>query len=395
MTPSPTPPTPEVPGSERDAAATRNGGLPAPGSLRVVILSDAMPSRNGVGTYYEDLADHLRDRVREVTLISPPADTEGEFSGLTMAMPGDPTQRLYFPGPFRLWRKVKKLDPHVVISATPGGFGFLGLAYSALLRSAFCVGYHTEYSELAQLYWENAFGRAYKGILAVWDQMMFRFGSVILVTNEDLLEAARAGGANDARIMGTPVQKKFLEMPLKGLPERLGTVSYVGRLAPEKRLDQVKEAAERMPDLRFRIAGDGPLRDQVQRWAGEQRNLDYLGWVSRGEVMEILDATDLLVLPSRFETFGTAAFEAMIRRRLALVSPNCGITRWPELEGGLFVAGEGEPLHRAIQRLRALDPTVRRNVAEKGAEAARRLSLRTVEEWEDVLCHAVAEKRYV
>ena len=362
--------------------------------LRVVILSDAIPARNGVATYYEDLADHLQDRVERVDLLCPPADSGEPFTGWTMAMPGDPTQKLYFPSPGKLWRRVKGMEPHVIIAATPGGFGILGLAYAALLRTAFCVGYHTEYSELAQLYWENAFGRAYKGILALWDRMMFRFGSKVLVTNESLLEAARAAGGDNARIMGTPIQKSFLNKPLEALPQEPGTVGYVGRLAPEKELRQVREAAERHPDLHFRIAGDGPLREEVLGWARDHENLEYTGWITREEVIGVLDRTDVLVLPSRFETFGTAAFEAMVRRRLALVSPNCGITRWPELEGGLFVTHEGEPLHRALHRLRSLPAEDRYRMAETGRRTGRELSLRTIDDWEEVLVAAVAEKRF-
>ncbi len=368
--------------------------LPDPHTLRVVILSDAVSSRNGVGTYYDDLAHHLEGRVGEVTLLSPPGEEEGEFRGWTMAMPGDPTQKLFFPSPIWLGQVVKKLQPNVIIAATPGGYGMLGLAMAASLRTAFCVGYHTEYSELAGLYWQETLGKYYNALLALWDRLMFRFGSVVLVTNENLLYQALARGAKEALIMGTPIQVEFLETPVTPHPREIRTVTFTGRLAPEKELGQVFEASKRFPDLRFRIAGDGILRPEVEARAQAQENLEYAGWISRDRVLSLLDDTDLLVLPSRFETFGTVAFEAMVRGRMTLVSPNCGIARWPELEEGLFLMREGECLTDSLERLLAMDPDTRTAVAERGFRASREMGWRTVDDWVATLQRAVAGKRF-
>jgi glycosyltransferase involved in cell wall biosynthesis len=371
-----------------------SGGLPAPEALRVVILSDAVSSRNGVGTYYDDLAHHLESRVGQVTLLAPPAKGTGSFRGLTMPMPGDPTQKLYWPSPLWLGRKIKELDPHVIVAATPGGYGMLGLAMAAALRTAFCVGYHTEYSELAGLYWKESYGRFYNGLLAQWDRLMFRFGPVVLVTNESLLHQALNLGAKEARIVGTPIQVDFLETPVKPHPREIRTVTFTGRLAPEKELGQVMEASEAFPDLLFRIAGDGILRSEVEARAANQPNLEYVGWITRDRVLDLLDRTDLLVLPSRFETFGTVAFEAMVRGRLALVSHNCGIARWPELERGLLVMNEEEDLIGAMRRLLALKQDDRVAVAERGLEASREMSWRTVDDWVGTLQRAVVGKRF-
>jgi glycosyltransferase involved in cell wall biosynthesis len=361
----------------------------------VVLLSDATPGRNGVGTYYDDLADHLRERLGGVILLTPPLDPAEAFEGWITGMPGDPTQKIYFPSPRMFWRRVRAFDPHVIISGTPGGFGMLGLLMAALLRTAFAVGYHTEYAELAGLYWKGRFGTAYKGIMALWDQMMFRFGSTVLVTNETLRDMALAWGARSSRIVGTPTHKSFLDRPLAPLPEEIGTVTYVGRLAPEKELGEVRRAAAAYPSLRFRIAGDGLLRPQVESWAAELANLEYVGWLPRDQVLDLLDRTDLLVLPSRFETFGTAAFEALVRRRLVLVSASCGIVQFPELSPGLFRIEQGEDLAGAVGRLRALGPDARRRVAEEGARAARLSAARTVDDWVEVLASMVLEKRFL
>lgn len=368
--------------------------LPDARELRVVILSDAIVSRNGVGTYYEDLAQHLADRVEAVTLLAPSADEKAEFRGFAFPMPGDPTQKLYWPSPIWLGQVIRNLDPHVIISATPGGYGMLGLAMAAYLKTAFCVGYHTEYSELAGLYWSRTSGKVYNALLALWDSLMFRFGSLVMVTNEALRERALSLGAVEAHIVGTPVQDAFLARPHPPPPREVRTVTFIGRLAPEKELGQVLESADAFPHLSFRVAGDGPLRGDVEEWSRSRPNLDYVGWVPRSRVLELLDDTDLLVLPSRFETFGTVAFEAMIRGRLALVSRNCGIRRWPDLAPGLLTMEEGEPLRRAMGRILAMEPEALEATARRGMEASRAMSRKTVDDWVALLRRAVAEKRF-
>jgi glycosyltransferase involved in cell wall biosynthesis len=310
-------------------------------------------------------------------------------------MPGDPTQKIYLPSARQVWREVRAVSPDIIIAATPGPFGFLGLVLAALYRTALAVGYHAEYSELVQLYWGSSLGRFSGGVVGLWERLMFRFGSLVLVNNEDLKNTAIRLGAADVRLMGTPIQRSFLDTPPKPLSERLESILFVGRLAAEKNVRQVLHAARDHPHLLFRMIGEGGLRSEVEKQAAESDNLEYLGWVPRHRVLDAMDESDLLVLPSRFETFGTVAFEAMVRRRLALVSQACGIVRWPELARGLFVMGEGESLTEAIRRVEAMEPSERDAVAQRGMLGARRLSHDTIQQWLEILVHTVAEQRFV
>lgn len=360
-------------------------------NLRVVVLSDATPGRNGVGTYYDDLAEHLMGRLGEVRMVSPPRNDRTSGGGLSLAMPGDPTQTLFVPRISGIWREVRALAPHVIISPTPGLYGLLGMTLAARTGAAYCVAYHTEFPKLAELYWGDrpGLGRFARWVAGGIDALMFRRADAVLVYNAELRESVRARGVDEVELMGTPAPPPFLSRPLRPLSGTVETVAYVGRLAPEKRVGQVLEAARRLPDIRFRFAGDGPVREEVEACADRRDNVDVLGWVDRPTVLDVLDHTDLLVLPSRHETFGTAAFEAMARRRPALVSPTCGIVEWPDLVEGLFVMDPGERVVDAVRRIRALGAGARRRVAERGHRAARALSADTVDRWVDVLTGVV------
>jgi hypothetical protein len=62
----------------------------------------------------------------------------------------------------------------------------------------------------------------------------------------------------------------------------------------------------------------------------------------------------VLVLPSKVESFGTVAMEAMVRQRLVLVSEACGITEWASLRQGLTVISSDCGLSQELQNCRKL-----------------------------------------
>jgi glycosyltransferase involved in cell wall biosynthesis len=374
-----------VPLSEADATAVRERAA----GLRVALLSDAIPGRNGVGTYYDDLQANLREHLAEVRLFAPPATFDAEYRGLQMKMPGDATQRLYFPSPGHLRRELRAFDPDVVISATPWLYGVLSIFMARRMKAAVCIGYHTQIDKLVGMYWHRfGLGGLAQRVVAWWDRLLFRFGDVVLVHNESLIAAARGGGARDVALVGTPVPRLFLDTPEPPLPEGVRNVVFVGRLAPEKEIGQILEAAERHPEVDFTLVGEGPLRAEVDAAVARLANLDVTGWVTREEVLARVDAADMLVLPSLYETFGSAAFEAMIRGRPAIVSANCGLRRWDDLAPGVVVMEEGERLAATLDRVRHLPPAEITALAERARSGARTLARRTVDHWLEVLARA-------
>lgn len=367
------------------SAAVRGSGL------RVALFSDAIPRRNGVGTYYDDLVHHLRDRGVEVSVHAPPAGDE-EGGGWKIPLPGDPTQSLHLPAARGIWRRVGSSRPDVILAATPGFFGMLGVAAAVRHRTPLCVAHHTEFSKLAGVYWSRALGALVRRALGWWDRFVMRRGDVVLVHNEALVHEVERAVGRDVRLVGTPAPPVFLDTPPPPTPATVEHVLFVGRLAAEKRIDAIVRAAEELPGLSFRIVGDGPLRGEVEAAAERLPNLSHRGWVERDQVLEEVDACDALVLPSRHETFGSVALEAMLRARCVLVSPTCGIALWPTLAEGLFVMEEDESLADALRRVRRLASDRREEVARAGRVAARRLCDRTVEHWIHVLCEVAGRE---
>ena len=92
----------------------------------------------------------------------------------------------------------------------------------------------------------------------------------------------------------------------------------LGRLVPEKGFDLALRAfslvRERHPDVRLVVAGDGPVRGELEGLAeslGLTKEVEFAGWVAPDRVPDWINRALMLILPSRWqEPFGLVAVEA-------------------------------------------------------------------------------------
>lgn len=361
--------------------------------LRVAVISDAAPGRNGVGAYYQDLLEQLAPDFEQVVLLSPRLENGRWKTGLAFPLPGDRTQKLCIPNPRSLGRALRALNPQVVIVATPGPYGLLGARLASGLKLPVLAGFHTSFEQLTQLYWQGSWrGRLVHSLFARSHRYLFRRSRCVLGNSRAMLALAERMGAPATGLIGTPVSADFALAERTPYSGELKRVLFAGRLAAEKNLDAVLDAARAHPGLQFSLAGDGPLRQSLERAAAELPNVRLLGWLSRGQLRDEVDGHDLLLLPSHFESFGTIALEVMARRRLVLVSSGCGITQWPQLRAGLCVMEEGETAAQALTRLGEQTPVERLACAESAEAAALALNTDCLNHWRALLVHT-AEAR--
>ncbi|MDH3588467.1 MAG: glycosyltransferase [Gammaproteobacteria bacterium] len=369
------------------SGVTRSAAVLPVTELRAAFFSDAAPDRNGVGTYYRDLCEHLQARVERAELFCPEQSDDGWRDPICFPLPGDATQKICIPNPRQLRRRFGALQPQAVVVATPAPYGLIGLRLARKHGARVISGFHTHFEKLTSLYWKDKprTGRLFHWYLENCHRLLFRYSDTVLANSEEMIEIANSIGARNTELMGTTIARPFIDTPVTALRDNIGVVTFAGRLAAEKNLESVIAAAQALPDIQFRIVGTGPQLDLVEEAAARITNLEYAGWVARAQMPEIIDATDMLVLPSRVESFGTIALEAMTRSRTVLVSRECGITQWQDLSPGLFRIAEGEDLAAAIKRVAGLDPALRTLKARRGREAACNLNEWTVNHWLDVL----------
>jgi glycosyltransferase involved in cell wall biosynthesis len=94
-------------------------------------------------------------------------------------------------------------------------------------------------------------------------------------------------------------------------PQDVPLVVALGRLHANKAFDVLLAAVARVPNLHLWLAGEGELRDTLERQAqvlGLAARVRFLGW--RDDTSALLAAADLMVCPSRHEPLGNVVLEA-------------------------------------------------------------------------------------
>lgn len=175
-------------------------------------------------------------------------------------------------------------------------------------------------------------------------------------------------------------------------------VVFLGCLRAYKGLPFLLRALARLKGVRAVIAGEGPLRPELEKLAGELRiaeRVHFAGRVDHEDAVALLHAAAMFVLPShlRSEAFGLCQIEAMACG-LPIISTDLP-TGVPEVnrdgETGLIVPpGDAEALAAAIKKL-IDDPDLRKRLGEGGKQRAREnygaetMSERVAEVYREVL----------
>jgi glycosyltransferase involved in cell wall biosynthesis len=113
----------------------------------------------------------------------------------------------------------------------------------------------------------------------------------------------------DTRFYPRPVEKSSVHPKLKNVGHVL---LYVGRLSDEKGVMELPEilkgVLQKCPDSQMVIAGTGPSEKKLKE---EMPNAVFTGWVDTERLAQLYSVADMLVFPSRFDTFGNSVLEAL------------------------------------------------------------------------------------
>lgn len=86
---------------------------------------------------------------------------------------------------------------------------------------------------------------------------------------------------------------------------------FVGRLSPEKGVLELVRAWQQIPDVPLLLAGDGPLRGQLEQAAKSCHRVELLGQLSPAQTIARMKEARFVIFPSRwYEPFGMGLLEA-------------------------------------------------------------------------------------
>jgi glycogen(starch) synthase len=158
-------------------------------------------------------------------------------------------------------------------------------------------------------------------------------------------------------------------------------VLLVGRLVYEKgfqlALDALPEVIEKVPGVRFLVAGSGTHEQELKAQArrlGLDAHGTFLGWIGDDVLHSLYRISDLCVVPSIYEPFGLVALEAMASGCPCIVADTGGLREvvpLGERVGLRFNGGDAEHLGVMIERLLIDEPLRDRLVAEASEHVLR------------------------
>ena len=204
------------------------------------------------------------------------------------------------------------------------------------------------------------------GLMGKLSRRIWRSMDVIIAVSEDLGRALEEKGVERSRIrvVYNGVREEFKPGSREAARQKLDLpptrfiALFLGILAPVKGVEVLLQAVEKTaaPDLLQVLVGDGPLRAELEQQAREggfESNVHFAGQRPREEIVDWLNAADLLVLPSFSEGRPNVVLEAMACGRPVVASRVGGV---PELvcdgvTGLLLPAGDSAALSAAIRGL--------------------------------------------
>lgn len=288
--------------------------------MKVALVAESfLPHSNGVTNSLLRIIDFLDSRGDEAMIIAPESrGSEGPvrygIASITrlpaMGWPGYGDVRVALSGVGKMSRILEEYDPDVVHLASPLTLGWTAVRAANELDLPSVAVYQTEVPSYAPRY-HMAWG---EGIL--WDRVrsIHQRADLNLVPSTHAMRQLEQLDVPRLRLWQRGVDaERFApsraDAALKQswAPEGHVVVGYVGRLAHEKRVDDLAALAD-APGVHVVIVGDGPVRDELER---ALPHATFTGFLSGDALAKAYASFDIFVHCGDLETFGQTIQEAM------------------------------------------------------------------------------------
>ncbi len=262
--------------------------------MKILLITDAWsPQTNGVVTTLEQVRAGCLALGHEVAVIEP-----GSF--ITVPMPGYREIQLAISA-FSVGRRIREHAPDAVHIATEGPIGLAARRFLMRAGIPFTTSLHTKFPEYvhartgAPVRWGYAFLR--------W---FHRPAQSTLVTTARQRDELASWGLRHLRVWGRGVDTGlFRPLPRPRAAGQPPLLLYVGRIAMEKNLAGFLNLTT--PGRKV-VVGDGPQRAELTRLYPDA---EFVGFCRGEALVRWYAAADVLVFPSRTDTFGLVMLEAL------------------------------------------------------------------------------------
>jgi glycosyltransferase involved in cell wall biosynthesis len=350
--------------------------------MRIALMTETfLPNVNGVVTTLCRLLEHLRERGHEALLFAPDGSPTS-YAGAEvvpmrgMPLPRYPELRLTPPQP-GVTARLRRFRPDIFHLAGLVALGTTGCFAARRVGATLVGAYHTDFPAYSAHYGLGFLRDAAYSYL----RWVHNNCALTLCPSRATLNDLKAHGFRRLRLWGRgvdtvrfhPRHRSEAWRAAIGVQPDERVLLYVGRLAPEKRLDVLAEAVTRLPHTRLVLVGDGPARAPLaQRLHGLP--VHFAGYLHGQDLATAYASADMFVFPSDTETFGQVIQEAMASG-LPVVAARAGGAAdlvQPGVTGALFAPGSAGDLYsEAISLLEQPELRAEMSLASRAAAEAR------------------------
>ena len=289
--------------------------------LRVAYFAGTMrPGHDGVTRVLFRLIDALVETGIESIFFSPiipPAAARQVpmYEVPSVRFPLYKDYRFAIPGHKHFESRLEAFDPDIIHINSPCPLGRAAVRYGRRSGVPVVATYHTHFPSYAKYYKVKAL----ETFSWTYLKNLYNECDRVFVPSEPIRKELRAHGFETTEFLphgvdtGTfnPAHRSDQWRRVNGC-EGKTVLLFAGRLVWEKDLRTLAEAhriiTSRRDDALFVIAGDGPVRPELETMMPGAR---FLGQVGTAALSEAYASSDLFVFPSTTETFGNVTLEAM------------------------------------------------------------------------------------
>ena len=232
-----------------------------------------------------------------------------------MPIPGYSAMHFGFPAARFFLKQWQCSRPDIIYVATEGPLGASAIKTASKLDIPAISGFHTNFHRYSQHYHLGWLEPAILGYL----RRLHNMAGMTLVPTQSLADTLQQQGFQNVEVLQRGVDTKLFN------PERRSSelrhrwdadqntivCIYVGRIAAEKNMQAAVDAVLALSShypIRFVLVGDGPLRKKLQQ---KYPAFIFCGTRLGDDLAMHYASADILLFPSRTETYGNVLTEAM------------------------------------------------------------------------------------
>lgn len=292
---------------------------------RMLWLTDTFEDNNGVSMSLKAIHLEIKERNLPIDIIVCSNTLQTDDNLIIMkplaefSLPIYEEQPIRIPNFMELHRIFQEGSYDRVICSTEG---IMGLA-AIYLKNAFSVKahffIHTDWIVFVKKVLnidhanQNRFRRLLRAYYKNFDSLF------VLNTDQQKWLIGREMGFDNSRVHLTAhwaddifIHKHTDKSKIFDIEDNSPVLLYAGRISHEKGVMELPDIYFKLqtyvPDIKIVIAGTGPAESDLRKALPDAK---FMGWVNHEDLPSVYSAADLLIMPSKFDTFSCVVLESL------------------------------------------------------------------------------------